>query len=395
MQALDGLKIADFGAHGSAPICSLLLADFGAEVIKIEPPHGESGREWGSARYGSKKDISSTFAALNRNKSSISIDLKKPEGLELARKIIMQCDVVLENMKPGVMARIGLGYEAISKVKPEIIYCSISGFGQTGPLASRPGFDTLMQCYAAHLSVTGEADRPSVRIGPSAMDVLTGAHGAYAIMVALHERQKSGRGQLIDTSLYESAIQLITHMIADYSGSGVMNGKYGPYFPFFAPYGIFTAQDREFYLGASSDKMWTKMATAMGLEYLLKDPLFATSAIRSKNQRALYDILEPIFKAKPAQYWVDMAVALDVPVSLVNNIGELVQQEQALAREAIVPVPGLSPVVSAGIPIKLSRTPGSIHKSPPTIGEDTDRILRGLGLADKDVERLRAAGVVR
>jgi len=395
MQALEGLRVADFGAHGSGPICSLLLADFGADVIKIEPPAGENGRKWGSSRYGKKKDISSTFAALNRNKSSIVIDLKKPAGIELALKVIMQCDVVLQNMKPGVMDRIGLGYEAVSKMKPEIIYCSISGFGQTGPMAPRPGFDTLMQCYCAHLSVTGEPGRASSRIGPSAMDTLTGAHGAFAIMVALHERQRSGRGQLIDTSLYESGIMLISHMIAEYTGSGNMIGKYGPYFPFFAPYGMFLAKDREFYLGASTDKMWTRMATAMGRADLLQDPRFASNEMRVQNQRAFYDILEPVFRSQPAQYWVDIAIAQQVPVSFVHNIAELVEQEQAKAREAIIPVMGLERVKSAGIPIKFSRTPGRIHKSPPTLGEDTDSVLRRLGIPEGELSRLRSDGVVR
>lgn len=395
MQALKGIRVADFGAHMSGAICSLLLADFGAEVIKIEPPAGESNRRWGVARYGKKQDISSTFAAINRNKSSIAIDLKNADGLELARKIIMQCDVVFENMKPGVMDRMGLGYDAVARLKPEIVYCSVSGFGQTGPLAPRPGFDNLMQCYAGHLSVTGEPGRPSSRIGPSTIDVLTGTQAAFAIMVALHERHTSGRGQHIDTSLYEASIQMISHMIADYSGTGIMNGKYGPYFPFFAPYGIFMAQDREFYLGASSDQMWTKMALAMGRGDLLEDPRFRTNRDRAKNQRQLYDILEPVFRERPAQHWVDMAVSQGVPVSLCHDIGEVVRQEQALAREAVVPVPGLEPVLSAGIPIKFSRTPGKIHKAPPMLGEDTDRILCDLGLSGEEVARLRQAGVVK
>lgn len=395
MQPLNGIRVVDFGAHMSGAICSLLLADFGAEVTKVEPPNGESNRRWGHARYGEKQDISSTFAAINRNKSSISIDLKKPEGLALAKKLIMQADVVFENMKPGVMDRLGLGYEAVSKMKPEIVYCSISGFGRTGPLAPRPGFDNLMQCYAGHLSVTGEPGRPSSRIGPSTIDVLTGTHGAFAIMVALHERQSSGLGQHVDTSLYESAIQMVTHMIADYTGTGVLSGKYGPYFPFFAPYGVFMAQDREFYLGASSDPMWKKMATAMGRQDILEDARFLTNSDRAKNQRQLYDILEPVFREKPAQHWMDMALAQGVPVSLCHDISEVVKQPQALAREAVVPVPGFDSLRSAGIPIKFSRTPGKIHKAPPTLGEDTDRILRDMGLSEKDIGYLREVRIIR
>ncbi len=395
MRALEGLKVADFSGHASGPICSMLLGDFGADVIKIEPPSGDKARKWGHARYGEKQDISSEFVALNRNKNSIVIDLKNPEGLELARQIIKKCDVVLENMKPGVMERLGLGYEAVSKLKPEIVYCSLSAFGQTGPLSRRPGFDLLMQALCGPLSVTGEPGRPTSRIGPSAIDVLTGAHGVVGILVALRERDHSGRGQLVDTSLYESAIHLMSHMIADYTGTGVPSGKWGPYFPFIAPYGIFMAQDREFYIGCSTDQMFTRFCNAIQRPELLEDPRFLTTGDRAKNQRQLYDILEPLFRAAPAQSWVDLAESLTIPTSLIRDLTEVVKQEQALAREIVVPVEGLSPVKIAGLPIKLSRTPADIRKPPPTLGADTDDVLRRLGFADSEVARLKAARAVR
>ena len=184
----------------------MMLGDFGAEVIKIEALSGDKARKWGVARFGAKGDLSSEYLALNRNKSSIAINLKNPEGLQLARRIVASADVLLENFKPGVMERLGLGFEAVEKFNPRLVYCSISAFGQTGPLAKRPGFDLLMQAYAGPLSITGEPDRPAVRIGPSAIDFMTGAHAVIGILAALRERDRSGKGQMVDTSLYEAAL---------------------------------------------------------------------------------------------------------------------------------------------------------------------------------------------
>jgi crotonobetainyl-CoA:carnitine CoA-transferase CaiB-like acyl-CoA transferase len=375
-------------------MCAMTLGDFGAEVIKVEAPRGDHARSWGSARFGAKKDISSEYGALNRNKESIVIDLKNPEGLALCKKIIEKSDVVLENFKPGVLAKLGLGFEVISQINPRAVLCSISAFGQTGPLARLPGFDLLMQAYAGALSITGEPDRPAVRIGPSTIDFMTASHGVIGILLALRERDASGRGQHVDTSLYESAIVQMTHMILDASATGVVPGRWGPYFPFLAPYGIFKASDREFYLGASTNAMWAKLMKEIGREDLMADPRFINNSDRANNQEALYEIMVPIFKSKTAKEWTDIATRLAIPNSLIHNLGEVVQQEQAIAREAVVPVEGIPKGRSAGIPIKLSRTPGKIRKGPPSLGQDTDAVLKRLGWSQQDIDRLRAAGAM-
>lgn len=391
---LEGIRVADFSGHASGPMCAMTLGDFGAEVIKIEAPRGDHARSWGSARFGPKRDISSEYGALNRNKDSIVIDLKTPQGITLAKEIIRNSDVVLENFKPGVMARLGLGYDVLADLNPRIILCSISAFGQTGPLAGLPGFDMLMQAYAGALSITGEKGRPAVRIGPSTIDFMTAAHGVIGILLALRERDSSGQGQHVDTSLYESAIAQMTHMILDSSATGVVPGRWGPYFAFLAPYGIFAAKDREFYLGASTNAMWTRLAEAIDRKDLLRDPRFASNADRTQNQDALYQILVPIFKQRTAKEWIDLAASLKIPNSLIHTLDEVVVQEQALAREAVVPVEGIPDGRSAGIPIKLSRTPGEIRKRPPTLGEDTDAVLKRLGYSAQDIERLRASGAL-
>ena len=391
---LAGLKVADFTQVMSGPTGTMLLADFGADVTKIEPPTGDGSRRWGSNRYGDTDQFSALYLSLNRNKRSIALDLKSPDGLAIARKIILQSDILVENFKPGVMKRLGLGYEQLAVEHPGLIYCSISGFGQTGPLSHRPGYDQLMQAYAGLLSITGEQGRPAVRIGPTAIDILTGTHGVVGILAALRDRDRTGKGQLVDTSLYEAAVHLMTQWICDYSISKVPPGRSGPYFPFTAPYGIFQAEDREFYIGVGNQKMWEAFCHELGLQHLLEDKQFSSNKLRAKNQRLLYDVLEPLFRSKPVQVWVDMCERLSIPYSLITSVDEVVKQEQALARKAVVPIDGMAPLLMAGLPIKLSRTPGSIRRSPPAISGNADEILGELGYSEEDIARMRQAGGV-
>jgi crotonobetainyl-CoA:carnitine CoA-transferase CaiB-like acyl-CoA transferase len=366
---LDDIRVLDFTAHMAGPACSMLLADFGADVVKIEPPAGDGARTWGIARFGEDGDLSGLFIALNRNKASVTLDLKSGEGQATIRELLRDADVVIESFKPGVADRLGVGYADTAALNRRIVYCSISGFGQTGPLRERPGFDQLLQAYVGHLSITGEPSRPSVRIGPSAIDLLTGAHAAYGIMVALRERERSGAGQRLETSLYDSSLHLVTHVIADYTGSGRLPGKEGGGFAFLAPYGMFQGRDREFYLGVGSDLMFEKLCEALERPDLAADPRFAKNGDRVQNRNALTAELEPVFASRDAQHWVDLCLELGIPTSLVNDMSEVVAQEQAAAREMIVDT-GIDGVRTAGIPIKLERTPGAIRRPPPRLGAD-------------------------
>jgi crotonobetainyl-CoA:carnitine CoA-transferase CaiB-like acyl-CoA transferase len=392
---LSGIKVADFTQVMSGPTGTMLLGDFGAEITKIEPPGGDGSRRWGTSRAGEGDEFSPLYLSLNRNKRSIALDLKAPGGADIARRIIAKSDVLVENFKPGTMERLGLGYHALAKDNPGLVYCSISGFGQTGPLAQRPGYDQLMQAYAGLLSVTGERGRPAVRIGPTAIDILTGTHAAFGILAALRERDKSGQGQWVDTSLYEAAIHLMTQWICDFSMSHRLLGRSGPYFPFTAPYGIFMASDREFYIGVGNDKMWARFCEAIGHTELIKDFRFLTNKDRAGNQRLLYDILEPLFKERPAAHWVELCEQLGIANSLINEVDEVVEQAQALSREAVVPIEGLGTIRSAGLPIKLSRTAAEIRTPPPSLGADGETILREIGMSDADIAAARDAGAVR
>ncbi len=352
----------------------MLLADFGADVIKVEPPGGEFGRKWGAHQHGENKEFSGLFLALNRNKRGVTLDLKSAGGLAAARELIKGADVLLENYRPGVADGLGIGYAAARELNQAIVYCSISGFGQDGPLRDRPGLDLLLQAYCGHLSVTGEEGRPSVRIGHSGIDLLTGTHAAFGILLALRERDRSGLGQRVDTSLYDAAVHLMTHYIAAYSGSGEIPGKSGPYFAFSAPYGMFDARDREFFMGAADDRMFRDLCRITGRPDLAAQQRYATNAGRIRYRQELHAELMPIFATRDAADWVDLLLGTNIPASLVMNVAEVVSQQQAAARDMIVPT-GVADIVSAGIPVKLDRTPGELRRRAPKPGEHNAEVL--------------------
>lgn len=323
---LDGVRVVSFTSVAAGPVCAMMLADFGAEVVKVEPPAGERSRAWGTGRYGKGGEYSAIFLAFNRNQSSVVIDLRTESGRDDARRLLSTADVVIENFTPGVAAKFGIGYEQAVAVKPDVVYCSISAFGQDGPLRDRPGFDTMMQAYTGHLSITGEPNRPAVRIGPSAIDVLTGSNAAYGIMVALYHRQRTGEGQYLETSLYDNALHLISHVIADYTGTGELPGRWGPYYPYTAPYGIFKASDRELFIGVSA-QFWPAFCTEVGRPDLLSDPRFRTNPQRLLNRDALYGELVPVIAQRPAAEWVAAFSGAGIPSSLVEDIAGVVGQE--------------------------------------------------------------------
>jgi crotonobetainyl-CoA:carnitine CoA-transferase CaiB-like acyl-CoA transferase len=373
MAPLDGIRVLDFTQAMAGPDCTMLLADFGADVVKVEPPGGDGSRSWGTARFGKDDGFTGLYLAFNRNKASITLDLKSDEGQAAVERLLPESDVVIEGFKPGVAERLGIGYERVASLRPDVVYCSISGFGQNGPLRERPGYDQLLQAYAGHMSITGEPDRPSVRIGPSAIDLLTGAHAAVGILLALRERDRSGSGQRVDTSLYDSSLHLVSHFLADFTGSGRLQPKLGGGFPFLAPYGMYRGSDREFFMGVGTDRMFERLCDALGTRFT-DDARFATNVSRVANRAALDDELTRLFLAEPAERWVALCLELEIPTSEVCTIAEVVEQEQGHARRMIVET-GIDSVRTAGIPIKLSVTPGVINRPPPAAGEDNDHVL--------------------
>jgi crotonobetainyl-CoA:carnitine CoA-transferase CaiB-like acyl-CoA transferase len=367
----------------------MLLGDFGADVIKIEAPEGERGRLWGIARFGARSDISSLFAAFNRNKRSLSVDLTSERGRELAYRLTAGADVVLENYFPGVAAKLGIDYEQLCRVKSDLIYCRLSGFGATGPLRDRPGYDSHLQAYAGPQSITGEAGRPSVRIGPSTIDTLSGFQAALGILIALRHRDRTGEGQFVDTSLYDAALQLMSPWIVDYTATGKVPEKFGPYFPMLVPSGNFVARDGEVYIAVSPGPMWKRFCELIDRTELADDERFRSNELRCLNRLALYDdILVPYFLTQRAVDFVDRAVANGIAASLINDIAAVVRQEQAAARQMITPVLGLGDIRSSGIPIKLSRSPGEVRVGPPSLGRDSLAILRDAGYSEDAMRTL-------
>lgn len=378
MPALEGIRVLDFTAAMAGPRCGMLLGDFGADVIKIEPPDGDHARRWGVHRYGPGGQFSGLFIALNRNKRSVVLDLKTPEGRSAAAALTASADVIVENYRPGVADRLGIGYDTVSARNPGIVYCSISGFGQTGPLRANPGLDMLLQAYAGHMSITGEPGRPSIRNGPSPIDLLAGTSAAFGILLALRERDKTGRGQYLETSLYEAAIEMVAHFIADYTGSGQVPPKSGQYFAFASPYGIFEAADREFYLGASHQRSFEALCRVIGREDLLQDPRFTTNADRITNRSALHGELFPAFRSRSAREWVSLLEDARIPASLVEDLADVTRQDQLAARDLLLPA-GIDQVDMVGIALKMSLSPGTVRRPAPELGADTEAVLAELG----------------
>ncbi|MES2414871.1 MAG: CoA transferase [Pseudomonadota bacterium] len=374
---LSSLTVVDYSANAAGPVTAMLLGDFGARVIKVEPPSGDATRSWGSHRFGEKREFTGTYVAMNRNKSGIVLDLKIPGDAEIARELNATADVIIHSYLPGVAKKLGVDYESVSGFNDKVVHCTISGFGQDGPLRERPGFDMLLQAYAGHMSITGEPSGASVRSGPSSIDLLTGAHAAFGIMVALKDKARSGKGQAVNVSLFDTAIHMMGNHIADYTGSNKLPPKFGGHFPNMSPYGVYRASDREFYIGVSSDAMWQKFCKEIGNEELAANPLFTANIGRLKNKVELAKVLEPMFLEKMAQEWVDLAVSLSIPACLVHTIDEVAQHEQALSRQMLVSA-GVGDLMMPGVPLQLSRTPGSIRQYAPGLGEHTDEILTSL-----------------
>ena len=369
---LDGITVVDFTSNGAGPACTMLLGDFGADIIKIEATTGDNTRHWGSTRLGKKRDLTPSFVSLNRNKSSVVLDLKSDSGRRAALELIAKTDVVIESFTPGVAARLGIGYEKISR--PDLVYCSLSGYGQTGPLTDRPGFDMLMQAFVGHMSITGEAGRPSVRNGPSSIDILTGAHAALSITLALMYRARTGLGQLIDVSLFDTSIYLVGMYIADYKATGKVPGKFGSHLPLITPYGIFKAKDREFFIGVSDDAMWEKLCTGIGKPELATDLRFRRNSDRTKNSEELNSTLASIFALHDAQVWIDLSLRLGIPNSLVRDMAEVAEDAHANARGLFIDS-GIDGLPIVGTPFKMSLTPGRLRKRPPSLDEDRERVL--------------------
>lgn len=390
--ALQGLRVIDLTQVMAGPFCSMLLADMGAEVIKVEPLEGEATRHERELAPG----VSGSFLAVNRGKRGMAVDLKAPEGAAILRRLAAGADVLVENYRPGAAKRLGLDYESLRAVNPRLVYCSISGFGQTGPYAGRGGFDLIAQGMSGIMSATGSEGGPPVKVGVPVTDLGAGLFAVFGILCALRARRVAGRGQQVDTSLFEAGLALSAWEATEYWYTGDLPRPLGTAHRLNAPYQAFRASDGHFTVGAANNKLWAQFAALLGLQPLLEDPRFSKPAARLANRAALEKLIEAVTAKQTRAHWLARLEAAGIPAGPIYSVPEALADPQAVARgmtqEYDHPVAGR--VKALGNPVKLSRTPARPAAPAPALGQDNAAILAELGYSAQEIRQLQASRVV-
>jgi len=396
MGPLAELRVVELAHIMAGPVCGRMLADLGADVIKVEKlPDGDTSRSFVPPALDGE---SAAFMMLNRNKRGIAVDLKAPEGRDIVRRLLARADVVIENYRTGTMERLGLGYETLRQGNRGLIYCEISGFGRTGPFADRGGFDLIAQGYAGLMSITGEGPgRPPVKCGPPLTDITAGILAAMGVLAALVHRQKTGDGQRVDTSLFEAGITQTYWQSAIALATGASPGPMGSAHPLAAPYEAFQTADGWITVGASSQSTWLLLTKALGSPELAQDVRFRENADRMRHRQVLADILSVRFRQRPSAEWLEVLEAAGVPAGPVLSIGEMLNHPQAIARGMVQDVPHstLGVVPTLGFPIALSGTPAGVARGAPILGELTREVMTELGYEEKEITRLQREAVIR
>jgi crotonobetainyl-CoA:carnitine CoA-transferase CaiB-like acyl-CoA transferase len=391
---LRGIRVLDFTRVLAGPAASLALADLGAEVLKIEPPGtGDDTRTFPPFR----QDESHYFLSVNRGKKSIVIDLKSDAGVALAKDLAAKCDILIENYRPGVMDRLGLGYETLSAINPRLIYCAISGFGMTGPLRDRPSFDIVLQALSGALSVNGEVGGAPTKLGIPLGDLVGGINGPISILAALHERNLTGRGRLIDVSLLDGMLSLLGYLAQLAFFTGEDPKPQGAQHPNLVPYGIFPARDGSIIIACLTNSFWGRICEALSLQHAIKDTRFDTIQKRRDNRSLVNEMICGVTRQKTVQELVDVLTQHEVPNAPILGIREALSQPQAIQREMVVetdhPVLGKVPIVNR--PFRFPGDSQPVPSAPPVLGQHTDEILHDvLGLTVEEIAKLRAAKVV-
>ena len=391
---LSGIRVLDLGRHLAAPTCAMLLGDLGADVIKIEKPGvGEDGRAAGPPFF---EGISAFFLSANRNKRSLTLDIKQPEGREIFLRLADAADVVVENFRPGVIDALGLGYEAASARNPRIIYCSISGFGADGPYANRPGLDQIVQGMSGLMSVTGFEGGEPVRVGIPIADLLTGLYGAYGVLAALQARERTGRGQQVDTSLLEAMVGTMGFQAVRYLNGGDAPPPAGNHHPINAPYGVFKGRDGRLTIGATGPKRWPIFCRLLEAEEWLDDPRFASNGGRFEHRLELAALIEDKLATRGVDEWEILFNEAGIPAGPVYALDRVLDHPQVRHREMVVEQlhPTLGTVSLLGLPVKLRETPGGVHRIPPDLGEHSEEILAEAGIGADERGRLREHGII-
>lgn len=389
---LSGIRVLDFSQVLAGPFCTMNLADFGAEVIKVERPGtGDGSRIFGPLVNGN----SGYYALVNRGKKGVAIDLKK--GRDVIYDMVKSCDIVVENFKPGVMAKLGLGYEDLKKVNPRIIYCSISGFGQTSPMRDLPAYDIVAQGMSGMMSITGYPDTPPARVGSSLGDVSAGLYAVTGIMMALYYRERTGQGQYVDIAMLDSVFAFIETNVVRHTIGGVHPTRVGARHPLSAPFDIYRCKDAYVIIAVASDSHFAKLCEMIGRPDLARDPRFDSDPHRSENDVALKEILESFLKDYTVAEAMEMMRQRSIPCGPLCTVDEACQNPSILERDMLVEVdqPGMGTIKITGNPMKLSATPPDAKHAAPLLGQDTVQVLRDIfGYSGEQIKQLRANQII-
>ncbi|MEC8631425.1 MAG: CaiB/BaiF CoA-transferase family protein [Pseudomonadota bacterium] len=402
--ALGGIRVLDLSRILAGPTATQTLADLGAEVIKIERPGvGDDTRKWGPPFVldadGAETTESAYYLCANRNKKSVAINFAVPEGQDLIRQMVRDADVLVENLKTGDMARYGLDYATLSRLNPRLIYCSITGFGQTGPNAHRAGYDFMIQGEAGIMSLTGSPDGPPTKVGVGIADVMCGMYAVTGILAALQARHKTGRGQHIDICLYDTQVSWLINQGVGYLTDGKVPPRRGNDHPTIVPYGTFPSADGDFILAVGNDGQYRRLVDLLGAPELADDPRFELNADRVRNRDVLVPILTELTRAQPSAFWIKECETRGIPAGPINDLAQVFEGEQVAARGMKISLPhplsGKDSVDLIGNPLKLSDTPVTYHSAPPVLAQDTTETLKSiLNLNDTDLGQLAKDGII-
>ncbi len=393
LSPLSGVTVLDLSRILAGPYCTMVLGDLGAEVLKVEPPNGDDSRGWGPPFVEGE---SAYVLAVNRNKRSICINLKRASGRDLLHRLAGKADVLVENFRPGTLDRLGFSYETIRSARPEIIYCSISGYGHSGPLRQRPGYDAVMQGEGGWMSLTGEPDGPPLKVGASLADIFTGTMAAQGILAALHQRATTGKGQKVDVALFDSVLATLCYQAQGYLLTGEVPERLGNRHPSLSPYETFQTADGYVIVGVGNDSLWVSFCRAVGRPDL-DEPRFKTNALRVENYVELKKLLVPMFRSGSTQHWLDVLEPAEIPVGRVRSVPEALSNPQVADRQMLIEVEHatVGQMRMTGNPIKMSGLPDAPSLPPPLFGQHTEEVLaEKLNLRSEEIEALREEGAL-